>query len=77
VTNSPPDVGEGGDPLAEIVGVAAEHAAITVAAAVVGAYGGHLVEAAAAGAKVLDATGGSADPRPPKQTMHFRSVHLD
>ncbi|MBR8007414.1 type IV secretion system DNA-binding domain-containing protein [Burkholderia vietnamiensis] len=77
VTNSPPDVGEGGDPMAEIAGVAAEQAVTSVADVVVGALGGHLVEAVAAGAKVLDATGGSADPRPPKQTMHFRPVHLD
>ena len=77
VTNSPPDEGEGGDPLAEIVGATAEQAATTVADAVVGVLGGHLIEAVSAGAKVLDAAGGSSDPRPPKQAAQFRPVRLD
>lgn len=77
VTNSPPEMGESGDPMAEIVGVAAEQAATTVADAVVGALGGHLVEAVMAGAKVLDASGGSSDPRAPKQSVQFRPVRLD
>lgn len=77
VTNSPPGSGEGGDPMAEIVGVAAERVATSVADAVVGALGGHLVEAVTAGAKVLDAAGGASDPRPPKQAVQFRPVRLD
>ena len=77
VTNSPPGPGEGGDPMAEIAGAAAEQAATTVADAVVGALGGHLVEAAAAGVKVLDAAGGVSDLRPPKQAVQFRPVRLD
>lgn len=77
VTNSPPDVGESGDPMAEIAGAAAEQAATPVANAVVGALGGHLVETAAAGVKVLNATGGSPDLRPPKQAVQFRPVRLD
>ncbi|MBR8211134.1 type IV secretion system DNA-binding domain-containing protein [Burkholderia cenocepacia] len=77
VTNSPPDVGKGGDAMAEISGAAAEQVATTVADAVVGPLGGHLVEAVAAGAKVLDAAGGSSDPRPPKQVVQFRPVQLD
>ena len=77
VTNSPPDVGESGDPLGEIAGVAAEQAVTTVVDVVVGALGGHLVEAVAAGAKVLDAAGGSSDPKPPKQSVQFRPVRLD
>lgn len=77
VTNSPPGGGENADPMAEIAGAAAEQAATTVADAVVGALGGHLVEAVAAGAKVLDAAGGSFDPRAPKQSVQFRPVQLD
>jgi hypothetical protein len=77
VTNSPPGPDEGGDPMAEIAGAAAEQAATTVADAVVGALGGHLVEAVAAGVKVLDAAGGPSDPRPPKQAVQFRPVRLD
>ncbi len=77
VTNSPPGPDEGGDPMAEIAGAAAEQAATTVADAVVGVLGGHLVEAVAAGAKVLDVSGGASDPRPPKQTVQFRPLHLD
>ncbi len=77
VTNSPPDVGEGGDPMAEIAGAAAEQAATTVADVVVGALGDHLVEAAVAGAKVLDASGGASDLRAPKQAVQFRPVRLD
>jgi hypothetical protein len=34
-----------------------------------GTLGGHLVEAVAAGVKVLDPAGGSSDPRPPKQIV--------
>lgn len=44
---------------------------------VVGALGGHLVEAVTAGAKVLDAAGGSADPRPPKRAVQFQPIRLD
>ena len=77
MTNSPPDGGEGGDPMAEIVGAAAEQAATTVADVVVGALGGHLVEAVSAGAKALDASGGASDPRAPKQVVQFRPVQLD
>ncbi len=77
VTNSPPDVGEVGDPMAEIVGAVAEQAVTSVADAVVGVLGGHLVEAVATGAKVLDAAGGSSDPEPPKQAVQFRPVRLD
>lgn len=77
VTNSPPDVREGGDPMAEIAGAATEQIATAVADAVVGALGGHLVEAVAAGAKVLDASSGSSDRRPPKQAVQFRPVRLD
>ena len=77
VTNSPPDVREGDDPMAEIAGAAAEQAATTVADVVVGALGGHLIEAVTAGVKALDASSGSADPRPLKQTVQFRPVHLD
>ncbi|MBW5285865.1 type IV secretion system DNA-binding domain-containing protein [Burkholderia gladioli] len=77
VTNSPPEVSEGGDPMAEIAGAATEQAATTVADAVVGVLGGHLVEAVAAGAKVLDAAGGSSDSSPPKQSVQFRPVRLD
>ncbi|WP_186208239.1 type IV secretion system DNA-binding domain-containing protein [Burkholderia gladioli] len=77
MTNNPPGLDEGGDPMAEIAGAAAEQAATTVADAVVGTIGGHLVEAVAAGAKLLDASGGAADARPPKQSVLFRPVHLD
>ncbi|MCA8451693.1 type IV secretion system DNA-binding domain-containing protein [Burkholderia vietnamiensis] len=77
VTNSPPGGGEDADPMAEIAGAVAEQVATTEADVVVGALGGHLVEAVAAGAKVLDAAGGSFDPRAPKQSVQFRPVHLD
>ncbi|WP_186146281.1 hypothetical protein [Burkholderia gladioli] len=77
VTNSPPGLDEGGDPMAEIAGATAEQAATTVADVLVGALGGHLVEAVTAGAKVLDASGGSSDPRQPKQAVQFRPVRLD
>ena len=77
VTNSPPGSGEDGDPMAEIAGAAAEPAATTVVDAVVGTLGGHLVEAVVAGAKVLDTSGGSSGPRPPKQRVQFRPVRLD
>lgn len=77
VTNSPPDVSEGGDPMAEIAGAAAEQTATTVADAVVGALGGHLVGAVSASVKVLDASRGSSDPKPPKQAVQFRPVRLD
>jgi hypothetical protein len=59
------------------LGVAAEQAATIVADAVIGALGGHLVEAVTAGAKVLDESGGSADPKPPKQAVQFRPMRLD
>ncbi|MDN7716244.1 hypothetical protein [Burkholderia gladioli] len=77
VTNSPPGNEESGDPMAEIAGAAAEQTVTTVADAVVGALGGHLVEAVTAGAKVLDASGGSPDPRPQKQAVQFLPVRLD
>lgn len=77
VTNNPPGGGEDADPMAEIAGAVAEQASTTVADVVVGALGGHLVEAAAAGAKVLGAAGGSFDPRAPKQSVQFRPVRLD
>lgn len=63
--------------MAEIAGAATEQAATTVADVVVGALGGHLVEAVVVGVKVLDAAGGSSDPRPPKQAVQFRPVQLD
>lgn len=56
VTNSRPDTGEGGGPVAEIAGAAAEQAATDV---VVGALRSHPVDAVSAGAKVLDASRGS------------------
>ncbi|WP_442808251.1 type IV secretion system DNA-binding domain-containing protein [Trinickia soli] len=77
VTNSPPGHEEGGDPMAEIAGAAAEQAATTAADVVVGALGGHLVETVTAGVKVLDASGGASDPRPSKQAVQFRPVQLD
>ncbi|PMS23022.1 hypothetical protein C0Z18_02025 [Trinickia dabaoshanensis] len=77
VTNSPPDMGEGGDPMAEIAGVAAEQVATTAADVVAGALGDHLVETVTAGVKALDASGGASDPRPPKQAVQFRPVLLD
>lgn len=77
VTNSPPGLDEGGDPMAEIAGVAAEQVATTAADVVAGALGGHLVEAVTAGVKALDAAGGAQDPRPPKQAVQFRPVQLD
>ena len=71
VTNSPPGSGEDADPMVEIAGAAAEQAATTVADVVVGVLRGHLVEAVAVGAKVLDASGGASDSR------QFRPVRLD
>jgi hypothetical protein len=70
-------MGESGDSMAEIAGVVAEQAATTVADVVIGALGGHLVEAVTAVAKVLDGSGGPSDPRPPKRGVQFRPIQLD